>query len=105
MIWPRHQIGSDLAQWQEALVSFEVELLCDGHAVDRGRAENVLGGPVSALQHLAALLARDPVNPPLAAGDIVTTGTLTRAMPVVPGQTWRTALTGIALDGIQVRFD
>jgi 2-oxo-3-hexenedioate decarboxylase len=51
------------------------------------------------------LLARDPINPPLAAGEIVTTGTLTRAMPVKSRETWSTALDGIALDAIRLRFD
>jgi 2-oxo-3-hexenedioate decarboxylase len=63
-----------------------------------------LGGPVSALHHLIDLLARDQVNPPLAAGEIVTTGTLTRALPVATGETWATELTGVALDRICVRF-
>jgi 2-oxo-3-hexenedioate decarboxylase len=65
----------------------------------------VLDGPLSALRHLVGLLARDPVNAPLAAGEIVTTGTLTRAMPVAAGQNWSTVLEGIALDGISLRFD
>ena len=72
--------------------------------VDHGVATNVLGGPVSALRHLVDLLARDQVNPPLAAGEIVTTGTLTRALPVSGGETWTTELTGVALNGICVRF-
>jgi hypothetical protein len=44
------------------------------------------------------------VNPPLAAGEIVTTETLTRALPVSAGETWTTELTGVGLDGICVRF-
>jgi 2-oxo-3-hexenedioate decarboxylase len=64
----------------------------------------VLGGPVSALRHLVDLLARDQVNPPLAAGEIVTTGMLTRALPLSTGETWTTELTGVGLDGISVRF-
>jgi 2-oxo-3-hexenedioate decarboxylase len=63
-----------------------------------------LGGPVSALRYLIDLLARDQVNPPLAAGEIVTTGTLTRAFPVAVGETWTTELIGVALSGICVRF-
>jgi 2-oxo-3-hexenedioate decarboxylase len=85
--------------------SFEIDLLCDGRIIDHGRSENVLGGPVSALRHLVDLLARDEINLPLAAGEVVTTGTLTRAMPVRSGETWSTALDGISLAGIQVRFD
>lgn len=103
LIGPRHAI-SHAAQWQNALPSFAIDLLCDGRVIDRGHAENVLGGPVSALRHLVGLLAGDAINPPLAAGEIVTTGTLTRAMPVKSGETWSTALHGIALPGIEVRF-
>ena len=46
----------------------------------RSRYECV-GWTCSALRHLVDILARDQVNPPLAAGEIVTTGTLTRALP------------------------
>jgi 2-oxo-3-hexenedioate decarboxylase len=64
----------------------------------------VLDGPVSALRQLVDIFVRDQVNPPLAAGEIVTTGTLTRALPVSAGETWRTELAGVALDGVCVRF-
>ena len=57
-----------------------------------------------ALRHLIDILARDQVNPPLAAGEIVTTGTLTRALPVTAGETWTTELTGVALNRVRVRF-
>ena len=56
------------------------------------------------MRHLVDLLARDPVNPPLAAGEIVTTGTLTRVPPVAPGEMWSTTLTDVALEGIRVQF-
>ncbi|MET0168756.1 MAG: hydratase, partial [Vicinamibacterales bacterium] len=69
-----------------------------------GRAANVLDGPLSALRHLVGLLARDPVNSPLAPGDIVTTGTLTRAFPISPGESWGTRLHGIELGGRPVWF-
>ena len=53
---------------------------------------------------LVDILARDTVNPPLAAGEIVTTGALMRALPVSAGDTCTTELTGVGLDGICVRF-
>ena len=105
LIGPRHKIGLQVAEWGKVLSAFEIDLLCEGRTIDRGQSKNVLGGPVSALRHLVDLLARDEINPPLAAGEVVTTGTLTRAMPVRPGETWSTALDGIPLAGIQVRFD
>jgi 2-keto-4-pentenoate hydratase len=104
LIGPRHPVAPRRAEWQRTLSAFEIDLDSGGRRVDRGHAENVLGGPLSALRHLVGLLANDPVNPPLAAGEIVSTGTLTKAMPVVPGETWTATPTGIALDAIQLRF-
>ena len=51
-----------------------------------------------------ALLSHDEGNQPLTAGEIVTTGTLTRALPVAAGEAWTTELIGVGLDGIRVRF-
>jgi 2-oxo-3-hexenedioate decarboxylase len=104
LIGSRHSIATHAEDWSRTLSTFEIDLKRDGAVVDHGRATNVMGGPVSALRHLIDLLARDQVNPPLVAGEIVTTGTLTRALPVAPGQTWTTELTGVALDGICIRF-
>jgi 2-oxo-3-hexenedioate decarboxylase len=86
------------------LPAFSIELYRNGELVDRGCGANVLDGPLSALRHLVGLLAEDPVNPPLAAGEIVSTGTLTRAFPVKPGETWQTRLSGIPLEGATLRF-
>jgi 2-oxo-3-hexenedioate decarboxylase len=105
LIGPRHRVGSRTAEWQALLSGFHVALFCDGRLIDRGHSTNVLGGPVLALHHLVGLLTRGYNDPPLAAGEIVTTGTLTRAMPVRSGETWSTALDGILLDPIRLRFD
>ena len=104
LIGPRVAVAPRREEWLHQLATFTVDLERDGAAMDRGQAANVLDGPVSALRHLVELLARDPVNPPLAAGEIVTTGTLTRAFPVRAGETWSTKLNGVLLDGIAVRF-
>jgi 2-oxo-3-hexenedioate decarboxylase len=99
-----HPVAGREDEWLRKLASFEIDLLCEGAHIDHGRAANVLDSPVSALRHLIALLADDPVNPPLAAGEIVTTGTLTKAMPIAAGQKWSTRLTGIELDGAELGF-
>jgi 2-oxo-3-hexenedioate decarboxylase len=104
IIGPRHPIGETVADWERDLSTFRIDLRRDGAVVDQGRASNVLGGPVSAMRHLVEVLADDPVNPPLAAGEIVTTGTLTRAFPIAPGENWATEPEGVALDGIAIRF-
>jgi len=102
LIGERPLIGPGGGDWLRTLSSFSIALLRDGVVVDEGHASNVLGGPLSALRHLVGVLADDPVNPPLAAGEIITTGTLTRAFPIIRGETWATQLSGVALDPISV---
>ena len=99
----RHPVAEKRDEWLRALSDFSVTLRC-GDVVEHGHARDVLDGPLSALKHLVDLLAGDAHNPPLAAGEIVTTGTLTRAMPVRPGERWRTELAGIPLQGIAIAF-
>ena len=103
LIGERHPIDGSPDAWLASLHNFEITLSC-GDTVVNGHSRNVLDGPLSALRHLVQALARDDVNPPLAAGEIVTTGTLTRALPVKPGQTWTTALEGVPLRGASIRF-
>jgi 2-oxo-3-hexenedioate decarboxylase len=104
LVGPRHELSGDAERWLAQLASFEVALYRDGNLIARGSGANVLGSPVSALKHLVALLADDPVNPPLQSGEIVSTGTLTRAFPVAPGETWTTQLSGIPLVGVSLKF-
>lgn len=86
------------------LRSFRVSLFCDGQLRDSGVGSNVLGSPLLALKHMVDLLARLPQHKSVAAGEIITTGTLTAALPIRAGQTWHTAFTGIDLPGLSVRF-
>ena len=104
LIGPRHAAAPRADEWRRTLSNSEIDLSCDGKLIDRGSATNVMDGPLSVLRHLAALLAADPDSPPLTAGEIVTTGTLTKAMPVKPGETWTAVPKGIALEGISLGF-
>jgi 2-oxo-3-hexenedioate decarboxylase len=104
LIGPRHEIGPRAAEWRRTLCAFEVALYRGGELMDRGHALNVLEGPLSAVRYLVDLLARDAHNPPLAAGEIVSTGTLTRALPVKAGETWTAKVKGVALESVSLRF-
>jgi 2-oxo-3-hexenedioate decarboxylase len=86
------------------LPGVEVTLRRGAGIVDRGRGANVLGSPLLAVAHLVETLARQRGAPPLAAGEIVTTGVLTDAHPVAPGERWSTAFAGIALVGLEIDF-
>lgn len=104
LVGSRQALGSGEGDWAKALEDFEIDLNCNGEPADHGAARNVLDGPLHALRHLVEVLAKDAVNPPLAEGEIVTTGTLTRALPIKAGETWSTRLTGIAISPATVRF-
>ncbi|MCO5080762.1 MAG: hydratase [Rhizobiaceae bacterium] len=81
-----------------------IELFRDGRPIDAGIGSNVLGGPVQALKYLVDVLARDPLNPSLRAGEFISTGTITRAFPVSAGERWSTRLTGFDLPGMDVEL-
>ena len=82
----------------------EVTLRKNGDVADRGVGANALGHPASALAHLAAVLARQPQFEPLAAGEIITTGTLTAAMPIEPGEVWSSEYDGLPVSGLTLTF-
>lgn len=87
-----------------ALEAFTLDLSCDGRHVESGRGANVLGSPLAAIAHLVSVLAGQAGAAPLGPGEIVTTGTITSAHAVRPGDTWRSSLQGIPLPGLEVTF-
>jgi 2-oxo-3-hexenedioate decarboxylase len=105
LVGKRHAIAPRKDAWHRELASFSIELFCDGKLSQTGGGALVLGSPLLALRHLVELLAKDPHNQPLRAGEIISTGTLTLAMPVSAGQTWTARARGIPLEDITVRFD
>lgn len=92
------------AEPEALLEAFSVRLWCNGEVVESGRGANVLGSPLRALAHLVAVLSSQPGSLPLQAGEIVTTGTITTARSVWPGERWHTELDGIAPPGLAVEF-
>jgi 2-keto-4-pentenoate hydratase len=87
------------------LQTFKISLSCNDHELERGQGSNVMGSPIKAVEHLIEVLSRQTLAPPLQANELVSTGTLTAALPVKSGQTWSTKLNGIALPGISVSFE
>ncbi|TGN42978.1 hydratase [Paracoccus liaowanqingii] len=91
--------------WTARLATFRTTLCRNRTVADQGHATNVLGGgPLVALGHLVDLLAGMPDTAPLKAGDLVTTGTLTRALPVCPGEAWQARFDGLPLAAIEIEL-
>lgn len=78
--------STDVSRWMrpthQVWPPFEVELWHETTLVSRGRGSDTLGGPIEAIACLLHLPGVDGIR----AGDIVTTGTLTTAQPIRPGQ-------------------
>ena len=73
--------------------------------MDRGIGANALDHPALALAFLADILAQQPAFDPLVAGEIITTGTLTAALPIKTGETWQSRYEGLpGVSGLRLRF-
>jgi 2-keto-4-pentenoate hydratase len=93
-----------LARLADDLAGFRIELLRNGEVAAAGGGELVLGSPLLALAHLIEVLAGLPGHPPLEPGELVTTGTLTAALPVEPGQTWTTRVSGLSVTPLELQL-
>jgi 2-keto-4-pentenoate hydratase len=92
----------------ETLANSSVSLSCSAQPsftlVAAGFGSEVLDNPVNALWQLHRQLQSQPQFSPLTAGEIVTTGSWTDGYPVLAGQTWTTAFSGVSLPGLTLSF-
>lgn len=88
----------------EQLPSFRIELQGPDGKRLTGCGADVLDGPLQALGYLLETLAMDPGATPVGEGEVITTGTLTDAVPISTGDRWTTLLDGIDLPGATISF-
>ena len=81
-----------------------VALKCNGEIRDRGIGGNALGHPALALAFLADIVATQAEFDALAAGEVITTGTLTAALPIRAGETWTSEISGLEVSPLTVAF-
>lgn len=79
----------------EQLRNCHITLRRDNTVMERGLGSNALDHPALAMAFLADILARQPAFDPLAAGEIISTGTLTAALPIKAGETWQSQYKGL----------
>jgi 2-dehydropantoate 2-reductase len=87
----------------ERLPSFKVRMSKNGEFIEEGSGKNSLRSPALCLGELGgAVLKRG--QPPLGAGEIVSSGTLTAGHLIVPGDTWTAELVGLPLPNLSLRL-
>ena len=87
------------------LRAFTIAPAKDGDVQAYGAGANVLDSPLMAALHLVRVLREQQLFEPIQAGEIVTTGTLTPALPIRAGETWTTNLSGIDVPGLTLRVE
>lgn len=92
---PRSIEPSEIPALVEQLPTFKLKLFKDGQPIDEGSGRNSLRSPALCLAELAS--AATARNTPLAAGELVSSGTLTESHPIAPRQTWKVVVEGIEL--------
>jgi 2-oxo-3-hexenedioate decarboxylase len=84
----------------DALPRFTVKLFRNGDLVDEGSGRNSLKSPALCLGELASAIGRQPGAEPLAAGELISSGTLTESQPIGSGESWTAIVEGLDLPGL-----
>ena len=79
-----------------------VVLSRDGKVMDRGVGSTALDHPALALAFLADIVAHQPRFDALAAGEVISTGTLTAALPISAGENWESQYSGLPVTGLRL---
>ncbi len=104
VVGERKQVTPDLVPaLVEQLPKFKVRMSKGGEFVEEGAGKNSLRSPALCLAELgAAILKRG--QPPLATGEIISSGTLTAGHRTGKGDLWTAELEGIALPNLTLRL-
>jgi 2-oxo-3-hexenedioate decarboxylase len=81
----------------DALASFKLQLLRNSEPAEQGGGRNSLRNPALCVAELASAIARRPGAEPLAAGELISSGTLTESRLIAPGETWTATVDGLQL--------
>jgi 2-oxo-3-hexenedioate decarboxylase len=89
-----------IAQLADDLPHFKVRMLKAGELIEEGSGKNSLRSPALCLAELASAVAKRSPNEPLAAGEIISTGTLTDGHTLEKGDVWTAEVTGLAVPAL-----
>lgn len=91
------QLGDDLPKCK-------VRMLKDAQFVEEGSGKNSLRNPALCLAELATAVVKRFPGEPLAAGEVISTGTLTAGHLVEKGDVWTAEVSGLAVPSLTLRL-
>jgi len=86
------------------LPRFKVRTLKNGEFIEEGTGKNSLRSPALCLAELGSAIVRRFPTEPLAAGEIISTGTLTGGHLMEAGGSWTAEATGLAVPPLTLRL-
>lgn len=89
-----------IPQLLDDLPRFKVRMLKSREFVEEGSGKNSLRSPTLCLAELASAVAKRSPNEPLAAREIISTGTLTAGHRLEKGDVWTAEATGLAVPAL-----
>jgi 2-oxo-3-hexenedioate decarboxylase len=101
---PRPVAATDIPALVEQLATFKVRLSSNGQLIEEGSGRNSLRSPALCLAELTSAMAKRDGTEQLAAGDLVSSGTLTESTPIASGTSWTAEVAGIALSPLTLRL-
>lgn len=84
----------------DQLARFTLTLSRNGEVRAEGSGKNSLRSPALCLAELSAAVSRRTPDHPLAAGELVSSGTLTDSQLLAPGESWTASVEGIDLSSV-----
>ena len=87
----------------EALSTFKLQLLRNGEPAEQGGGRNSLRSPALCVAELASATSRRAGAERLAAGELISSGTLTESRLIAPGEVWTATVDGLALPTLTLR--
>jgi 2-keto-4-pentenoate hydratase len=88
----------------DQLAQFKVRMLKNGEVVEEGGSKNCLRSPALCLAELARAIVRRFPAEPLAAGEIISSGTLTSGHLTEAGDRWTAEIEGLPLPSLTLQM-
>lgn len=95
--------GEAIPQLVTELGAFTAKLSRNGQVVQEGGGKNVLDNPALCLVEFASAVPAQAGTEPLQPGELISTGSLTVAPPIAPGERWSIVAQGLDVPALSLR--